>query len=149
MSDLTAPPQVTLWRRAASEFLGTGLLVAIVMGSGIAAQTLSTDAGLQLLENSIATTLGLAVLIVMLAPVSGAHFNPAVSLADLFAGRSNRTGLSPLQLGVYTCAQVTGAIVGAIVATRCSPCRRASPQPTARHRPHFSPRSSRPQSSCS
>lgn len=116
MSNPTTAPQVALWRRAAAEFLGTGLLVAIVIGSGIAAQTLSTDAGLQLLENSIATALGLGVLIVMLAPVSGAHFNSAVSLADLLAGRSNRTGLSPLQLGVYIAAQVMGAIAGAVLA---------------------------------
>ena len=59
------------------------LLVAVVVGSGIAAQRLSpTDVGLQLLENSLATVFGLAVLIVVLGPVSGAHFNPVVSIAE-------------------------------------------------------------------
>ena len=63
-------------RRLLAEFLGTGLLVAVVVGSGIAAQQFSPDdAGLQLLENSIATALGLAVLILMFGPVSGAHFS--------------------------------------------------------------------------
>ena len=75
-----APP---LPRRLLAEFLGTGLLVTVVVGSGIAAQRLSPeDVGLQLLENSLATGFGLAVLILMLGPVSGAHFNPVVSAAD-------------------------------------------------------------------
>ena len=73
-----------LWRRLLAEGLGTGLLVAVVVGSGIAAQALSEDVGLQLLENSTATLLGLTVLILMFGPVSGAHFNPVVSLADWF-----------------------------------------------------------------
>ena len=64
-----------LWRRALAEMLGTCLLVAIVVGSGIAAQHLSPgDTGLQLLENSTATVLGLTVLILVFGPVSGAHF---------------------------------------------------------------------------
>ncbi|MFZ8428684.1 aquaporin, partial [Staphylococcus aureus] len=67
-------------RRAAAEFVGTGLLVAVVVGSGIAAQRLSPDdVGLQLLENSLTTALGLTVLILMLGQVSGAHFSPVVS----------------------------------------------------------------------
>lgn len=83
-------PSVTrphVLRRVAAEFVGTGLLVTVVVGSGIAAQRLSPgDVGLQLLENSVATALGLTVLILMLGPVSGAHFNPVVSLADWLAG---------------------------------------------------------------
>ena len=63
-------------------------------GSGIAAQRLSTDTGLQLLENSIATTLGLGVLIVLLAPISGAHFNPVVSAANTLLGQRTGTGRS-------------------------------------------------------
>ena len=64
-------------RRAAAEFVGTGLLVTVVVGSGIAAQRLSPDdVGLQLLENSLTTALGLTVLILMLGPVSGAHLRP-------------------------------------------------------------------------
>ena len=79
---------VPLPRRLLAELLGTALLVAVVVGSGIAAETLSPgDVGLQLLENSMATVFGLAVLILWLAPVSGAHFNPVVSVADWFLGR--------------------------------------------------------------
>ncbi|WP_317451886.1 aquaporin [Microbacterium sp. NIBRBAC000506063] len=62
---MSAPP---LWRRALAEMLGTGMLVAIVVGSGIAAQRLSADTGLQLLANALATALGLGVLILLLAP---------------------------------------------------------------------------------
>ncbi len=84
-----------LSRRLFAEFLGTGLLVTVVVGSGIAAQQLSPDdVGLQLLENSTATAFGLAVLILMFGPVSGAHFNPVVSLADWFLGRRAGAGLS-------------------------------------------------------
>ncbi|MGB4780077.1 aquaporin [Microbacterium sp.] len=105
-----------LGRRALAELLGTGLLVTVVVGSGIAAQRLSSDAGLQLLENAIATALGLGVLILLLGPVSGAHFNPAVSLADAILGRRSGTGLSLAALVLYACAQVVGAIGGAILA---------------------------------
>ncbi|QNE18213.1 hypothetical protein F1D05_10285 [Kribbella qitaiheensis] len=88
---MTEPP---LWRRALAEALGTGLLVTVVVGSGIAAASLSRgDVGLQLLENSFATALGLAVLILMLGPVSGAHFNPVVSVIDWWLGQ--RTGTGP------------------------------------------------------
>ena len=88
--------QPPLWRRAVAELLGTSLLVTIVVGSGIAAQQLSpNDVGLQLLQNSTATVLGLTVLILMLGPVSGAHFNPVVSLADWILGRRSGTGLDP------------------------------------------------------
>lgn len=103
-----------LWRRALAEFLGTGLLVTVVVGSGIAAQRLSTDTGLQLLENSIATALGLGVLILLFAPVSGAHFNPVVSLADTLLHR--RTGLPARELATYLPAQILGGIAGAVLA---------------------------------
>ena len=105
-----------LLRRAFAEFLGTGLLVAIVVGSGIMATRLSDDVGIQLLANSIATALGLAVLILMLGPVSGAHFNPAVSLVDWALGRRHRVGLSASVLAVYVLVQIAGAIGGAILA---------------------------------
>lgn len=106
-----------LSRRLFAEFLGTGLLVAVVVGSGIAAQRLSPhDVGVQLLENSTATVFGLAVLILMLGPVSGAHFNPVVSLADWFLGRGNRAGLSLTDVVGYTLAQVGGGIGGALLA---------------------------------
>jgi glycerol uptake facilitator-like aquaporin len=108
--------QAALWRRLAAEFLGTGLLVAVVVGSGIAAQELSPgDIGLELLENSFATALGLAVLIVMLGPVSGAHFNPIVSAADWFIGRRVGAGLKLRDLGPYVIAQIAGGILGAVL----------------------------------
>ncbi|WP_426227149.1 aquaporin [Pseudarthrobacter sp. DSP2-3-2b1] len=110
----TQPP---LWRRAVAELLGTALLVTIVVGSGIAAQQLSPgDTGLQLLQNSTATVLGLTVLILMLGPVSGAHFNPAVSLADWFLGRRSNSGLTLPELGVYVAAQTAGAVGGSVLA---------------------------------
>jgi len=113
----TAPGSLALWRRAVAEALGTGLLVAIVVGSGIAAQNLSPDdVGLQLLENSLATTLGLAVLIAVLAPVSGAHFNPVVTVVDWFTGRWDGSGVRAGQGGVYIVAQLAGAIGGALLA---------------------------------
>jgi arsenate reductase len=100
-----------------AEFLGTALLVTVVVGSGIMAQTLSPqDVGLQLLENSTATVFGLAVLIVVLGPVSGAHFNPVVSLADWWQGRQSGHGLSGGELGGYVAAQMLGAIGGALLA---------------------------------
>jgi glycerol uptake facilitator-like aquaporin len=104
-------------RRLLAEVLGTGLLVTVVVGSGIAAQRLSpNDVGLQLLENSTTTAFGLAVLILMFGPVSGAHFNPVVSLADWFLGRHTRAGLSLSDVGAYTVAQCIGGIGGAVLA---------------------------------
>ncbi len=109
--------QPPLWRRAIAEFLGTGLLVAIVVGSGIAAAQLSpNDVGLQLLQNSTATVLGLTVLILVFGPVSGAHFNPVVSLADWFLGRRSGSGLSLPDLGPYILAQAAGGIGGSVLA---------------------------------
>ena len=109
-----APP---LPRRLLAELLGTALLVAVVVGSGIAAQRLSPDdVGLQLLENSTATVLGLTVLILLFGPVSGAHFNPVVSAADWFLGRRTAHGLSLRDLGAYTVAQVLGAVGGSVLA---------------------------------
>ena len=88
-----------------------------MVGSGIAAQRLSPDdVGLQLLENSTATFLGLTVLILLFGPVSGAHFNPVVSAADWFIGRRSRTGLSGIDVASYTVVQTLGAIAGAELA---------------------------------
>jgi glycerol uptake facilitator-like aquaporin len=108
---------VSLARRASAEFAGTGLLVAAVVGSGIAAARLSPhDTGLQLLENAIATALALGALILTFGPVSGAHFNPVVSLADWWLGRRAHTGLSPAELAGYAGAQIAGAIAGGVLA---------------------------------
>ncbi|MET9490960.1 MIP/aquaporin family protein [Nocardia sp. NPDC006630] len=106
-----------LKRRLLAEFLGTALLVCVVVGSGIAAQQLSpTDIGLQLLENSTATVLGLAVLILVFGPVSGAHFNPVVSVADWCASRRHGTGLTAPELVAYILAQIAGGSLGAVLA---------------------------------
>ncbi|MFC8796339.1 aquaporin [Promicromonospora sp. NPDC057138] len=106
-----------MWRRALGELLGTGLLVAVVVGSGIAATKLSPDdAGLQLLENSTATALGLAVLIAVLGPLSGAHFNPVVTLVDWVLGRREPAGPRLGDAGAYIAAQVAGGIGGALLA---------------------------------
>jgi glycerol uptake facilitator-like aquaporin len=79
-------------RRLFAEFLGTGLLVAAVVGSGIMAARLSpNDVGLELFENAAATAAALVALILCLGPVSGAHLNPVVTLADAFFGGSART----------------------------------------------------------
>jgi glycerol uptake facilitator-like aquaporin len=97
-------------RRLAAEFLGSALLAAIVIGSGIAAQQLSpSDTGLELLENAAATAAGLFAIILMFGPVSGAHFNPVVSFADAALG-----GISWRDAAVYLPAQVGGCIVGAV-----------------------------------
>jgi arsenate reductase len=91
--------------------------VTIVVGSGIAAAELSpSDVGLQLLENSTATALGLTVLILVLAPVSGAHFNPVVSLVEWWLGRGSDTALALRDVAPYVVAQVVGGILGAILA---------------------------------
>ena len=105
-------------RRLGAEFLGTGMLVTVVVGSGIAAQRLSpNDVGLQLLENSLVTALGLAVLILLVGPVSGAHLNPAVSLVDWVLSRRRAGGLSSTDLGAYIAAQITGGVAGTLLAS--------------------------------
>jgi len=114
VTPVTQPP---LARRLLAELLGSALLVTVVVGSGIAAQQLSPGAvGLQLLENSTATALGLTVLILMFGPVSGAHFNPVVSLADWFLGRRTDQGLRLTEVGAYSAAQVVGAVAGCVLA---------------------------------
>lgn len=106
-----------LHRRLVAEFLGTGLLVTVVVGSGVMAQRLSPDdVGLQLLQNSTATVFGLTVLILVFGPVSGAHFNPVVSGVDWVLGRRDGSGLSAADLGAYVVAQTAGGIGGALLA---------------------------------
>jgi len=101
-----------LWRRLVAEYLGSLLLAAVVIGSGIAAQTLSPNAlGLELLENAAVTGLGLYVLILVFMPVSGAHFNPVVSLVDALFGH-----ISWRDASKYIGAQVLGCFSGAVLA---------------------------------
>lgn len=99
-------------RKVFAEFLGSLLLAALVIGSGIAAQRLSPDdVGLQLLENAAATAVGLFVLILVFGPVSGGHFNPVVSLVDAALG-----GMSWREVLAYVPAQIAGCAAGAILA---------------------------------
>lgn len=98
-------------RRIAAEFLGTMILVTAVVGSGIMATTLSSDIGVQLLMNMLATVLVLGLLIWTLGPISGAHFNPAVTAVALI-----RREIGPTEGLAYLPAQVTGAIAGAMLA---------------------------------
>jgi glycerol uptake facilitator-like aquaporin len=116
MSDVK-PVTPPLPRRLVAEGLGTALLVTVVVGSGIAAQRLSPDdVGIQLLENSTATAFGLGVLILVFGPVSGAHFNPVVSVADWLLGRRTGTGLRAGDVAPYAVVQVLGGIAGAVLA---------------------------------
>ncbi|MDY0910703.1 aquaporin [Microbacterium sp. CFBP9034] len=99
-------------RAATGEFLGSAGLAAVVVGSGIAAQRLSpNDVGLQLFENAFATALGLAVLIVVFATVSGAHFNPVVTLVDIALHRRRWSTAA-----VYLPVQILGCVAGAVLA---------------------------------
>ena len=98
-------------RRLTAELLGSALLAAIVVGSGVMAQRLSADDGLRLLENAFATALGLGVLIAILGPISGAHFNPVVTLVDAVTGGRPWREVAP-----YVAAQVAGCVGGAVLA---------------------------------
>jgi arsenate reductase len=119
VSDLAQQPEtgtgalgLDLARRLTAEALGTGLLVLAVVGSGIMASRLSPDdIGLQLLENAAATAGALVALIWMLGGVSGAHFNPVVTVLDRTFG-----GIRTREVGPYIAAQVLGGCVGAMVA---------------------------------
>jgi arsenate reductase len=116
-SAVPSTTQADLPRRLVAELVGTALLVTVVVGSGIAAERLSPgNVGLQLLESSTATALGLTVLILLFGPVSGAHVNPVVSAADWLLGRPAGTGLSGRDVAAYTTAQTIGGIAGAEVA---------------------------------
>ena len=105
---LGVPP---LARRVVAELVGTALLVAGVVGSGIMAERLSTDPGLRLLQNTAATAGVLVALVLALGPASGAHLNPAVTLADRVLG-----GIDTRAAAAYLGAQVAGAIGGSMLA---------------------------------
>ena len=103
---------IALWRRLLAEVLGSFFLCAVVVGSGIAAQNLSSGGvGLELLENAAATATGLFAIILMFGPISGGHFNPVVSFVDAAFG-----GLKWRDAAAYLPAQVVGCVCGAIVA---------------------------------
>jgi glycerol uptake facilitator-like aquaporin len=105
MSDFDLP------RRLAAEALGTALLVATVVGSGIMAESLTKDVALALLGNTLPTGAILVVLITILGPISGAHFNPAVTL--IFALKRE---LMPREAFWYVAAQIAGGIAGTVMA---------------------------------
>jgi glycerol uptake facilitator-like aquaporin len=118
VSNLTDQPEtgtgalrIDLGRRLVAEALGSGLLLVAVVGSGIMASRLSADAGVQLLANAAATAGALVALIWMLGSVSGAHFNPVVTLLDRAFG-----DISTRDSGCYIAAQTVGACLGVIVA---------------------------------
>ncbi len=119
MTELAGQPETgtgttgaDLTRRLVAEALGSGLLIVAVIGSGIMASRLSPDdVGLQLLENAVATAGALIALIWTFGAVSGAHFNPVVTLVDRAYG-----GISTRDAGCYVAAQVVGACLGAVVA---------------------------------
>jgi glycerol uptake facilitator-like aquaporin len=104
--------KLSLTRRAAGEFLGTALLVAAIVGSGIMAERLSGgNAALALLANTIATGAALVALILTFRPISGAHLNPVVSLAEAFFG-----AISWPEAVAYVAAQIAGGVAGAACA---------------------------------
>lgn len=94
-----------------TEFIGTAVLLMIVIGSGIQAQELTADNALRLLANSIATGLGLAILILKFGPISGAHFNPVVTIISLTQKR-----ITLKKSMMYIIAQIIGAIIGVMTA---------------------------------
>ena len=94
-----------------AEFVGTALLLAAVVGSGIMAESLSSDVGLQLLQNAFATAAVLTALILTFASASGAHFNPAVTLSERLLGQFDN-----LTTAAYIAAQTGGGIVGVVMA---------------------------------
>lgn len=101
----------TIAKRSVAEFIGTAILVCTVVGSGIMGTNLSNDLAVALLVNALATVAVLALLIHLFAPISGAHFNPAVSLVMAFTQRQKLTDTV-----VYVISQISGAIAGAITA---------------------------------
>lgn len=98
-------------RKVAAEFIGSALLLMAIVGSGIMAQSLTGDSGLQLLINAVSTVLALFLLISLIAPISGAHFNPVVTLYRRAQGTSTNQ-----ELLMYVVAQFLGGAVGVIIA---------------------------------
>ena len=101
----------TLIKKVVAEFAGTAILVCVVVGSGIMGTNLSDDNGVALIINAFSTIFALALLILTLGPISGAQFNPAVSLVQLF---SRKQSLSATV--AFIVAQISGAIAGALIA---------------------------------
>ncbi|MFF2566768.1 aquaporin [Streptomyces sp. NPDC058084] len=100
-------------RRVLAEFTGTAALVAVIVGSGIRADSLSQDIGVRLLANAAASAIGLGLLIALIGPLSGAHFNPVVTLSEWWSRRSRESGRDAV---AYIGAQLGGAVAGALLA---------------------------------
>ncbi|MER5882371.1 aquaporin [Streptomyces sp. NPDC001941] len=105
-----------LSRRTVAEFVGTGALVAVIIGSGLQATGLSPDVGVRLLANSLASAIGLGLLIALFGPVSGAHLNPVVTLSAWWSRRGGTTALTAREVASYIAAQLAGAVAGALLA---------------------------------
>ncbi|MCY0918335.1 aquaporin [Streptomyces sp. H27-G5] len=106
----------SLPRRATAELIGTAGLLVVVIGSGIQAASLSRDTGVALVANSLASAIGLGLIITLFGPLSGAHLNPVVTLTSWWARRTGGQGLDGRDALVYTVAQTVGAIGGALLA---------------------------------
>jgi arsenate reductase len=102
---------IKILRKWLAEYIGTATLVCVVVGSGIMGTNLSKDSGVALLINAFSTIFALALLILIIAPISGAHFNPAVSLVQVL-----RREMNAVEFLSFISAQITGAISGAIIA---------------------------------
>jgi glycerol uptake facilitator-like aquaporin len=102
---------IKILRKWLAEYVGTATLVCVVIGSGIMGTNLSKDSGVALLINAFSTIFALALLILIIAPISGAHFNPAVSLVQVL-----RREMNAVEFLSFISAQITGAISGAIIA---------------------------------
>jgi len=102
---------IKILRKWLAEYIGTATLVCVVVGSGIMGTNLSKDSGIALLINAFSTIFALALLILIIAPISGAHFNPAVSLVQVF-----RREMNAAEFLSFISAQIAGAISGAIIA---------------------------------
>ncbi|MCB5178038.1 aquaporin [Streptomyces antimicrobicus] len=108
----------SLRRRAAAEFVGTAGLLVVVIGSGIQAAALSADTGVALVANSLASAIGLGLIITLFGPLSGAHLNPVVTLTAWWGRRTgaDAEGLTGREALVYAAAQTAGAVGGAVLA---------------------------------
>ena len=102
---------IKILRKWLAEYIGTATLVCVVVGSGIMGTNLSKDSGVALLINAFSTIFALALLILIIAPISGAHFNPAVTLVQVL-----RREMNAVEFLSFISAQIAGAISGAIIA---------------------------------